>query len=384
MRSTPSVLAALFIGLLALTTPTPIQHVIVVVQNGRTFNNLFNGFPNGNTTTTGLTSLSIGSGQDPDHTHSGFVTAWDNGAQDGWPSNSKHYGPTDEAGYFSLAETYGTSVNTVQAGEGPAGPDHQVLIAGQEGSPAALIDLGSTNNYTCGVSATLSAVDMTTSFPGTSTTVTGCFTYKTILDEIETAGGTWNYYCSTDTTVWCAPFLISGIWNTPARKAHVIQPETTFLTDVAAGTLASLTYISPSFANSDAGGHTSSATSGRVWVTSIVNAVQATKFWGSTAIIVVWADWGGWYDNVCAGPSSSLGSLFSGIPNPYHYGCRVPMLVISPFAHPNYVDTTRRSTASILTFIEAVFNLPSLGTLDAYEPDALMPFFDWSRNRNWL
>src|SRR5206468_5162446 len=98
--------------------------------------------------------------------------------------------------------------------------------------------------------------------------------------------------------------------------------------------------------------------SGPSWVASIVNAVGNSQFWSSTAIIITWDDWGGWYDHVA--PK---------ITNSYEYGFRVPLIVVSPFAKPAYVSHVTHDFGSILKFIEETFNLPSLGYADARADD---------------
>ena len=60
---------------------------------------------------------------------------------------------------------------------------------------------------------------------------------------------------------------------------------------------------------------------GPSWVSQIVNAIGESGYWNSTAIIVVWDDWGGWYDHV-APPQLDYNGL----------GFRVPMIVVSPYA----------------------------------------------------
>jgi len=394
---------------------TPIQHVVIIVQMGQTLSSLFNGYPGANTVTTDpytgkvLTTRTIAeSNCNPAHTYVGFQTDWANGAMTGFNPGGgsgcvtgtaySYVQSADTAPYWTLAESGGLAANALQPNEGPAGPAHQFLIAGQAGYPDALSENAPLSgggegpaDFSCAdLTTQIPLIDMRTAYPAAQTTTgPACETYPTILDELETAGFTWNYYGSnsavdlTSLQQWIAPNVSSQIYNTPAREAHVIYPETTFLTDVAAGTLASVTYVSPSGENSDAAGHTTGG--GPAWVTSVVSAVQASKFWNSTAIFITWADWGGWYDNVCGGPSTALTTLYSGSPNPYVYGCRVPIIVVSPFAKPGYVNTTRRSYVSILRFVETVFALPSLGTLDKYEPDDMTVFFDWWRgNRRWL
>src|SRR6202011_2275552 len=95
--------------------------------------------------------------------------------------------------------------------------------------------------------------------------------------------------------------------------------------DIPAGQLAAVTWVVPSFANSD---HARSmSTTGPQWVGSIVNAVGKSPFWDSTAIFIVWDDWGGWYDHVSPPQLDSLG-----------FGIRVPLIVVSPYAKHGYVS----------------------------------------------
>jgi phospholipase C len=107
----------------------------------------------------------------------------------------------------------------------------------------------------------------------------------------------------------------------------------------------------------------------------VANTIGASQYWLNAAIIVVWDDWGGWYDGVIpqttgltlGGTTIAATDLYnSANRDPYEYGYRVPMLVISPWVKQG-VDSTPRSTASILDFIEHTFGVTegSLGTLDS-------------------
>jgi phospholipase C len=114
----------------------------------------------------------------------------------------------------------------------------------------------------------------------------------------------------------------------------------------------------PSFADSDHA--TSNSLSGPSWVSAIVNAIGTSPNWSTTAIFVIWDDWGGWYDHV-APPVSE---------NYTNGGFRVPVLCISPYsenANPTspVVDHTLHGSDGILTFIEQNFNLGSLNAQDA-------------------
>jgi phospholipase C len=82
----------------------------------------------------------------------------------------------------------------------------------------------------------------------------------------------------------------------------------------------------------------------------VVNAIGESPDWKSTAIVVVWDDWGGWYDNA---PPPQLD--YRGL------GIRVPCLIVSPYAKRGYVSHVQYEYGSILRFIEETFDLPYLG-----------------------
>jgi phospholipase C len=96
---------------------------------------------------------------------------------------------------------------------------------------------------------------------------------------------------------------------------------------------------------------------GPAWVASVVNAIGTSPYWNSTAIVVLWDDWGGWYDDA-APPQVDFRGL----------GIRVPCIVVSPFARvapgqmAGYVSHTQYEFGSVLKFVEETFALPPLGT----------------------
>ncbi len=147
-------------------------------------------------------------------------------------------------------------------------------------------------------------------------------------------------------------WAIQRIVKSPELHLKVLSPETRFITDGAAGRLASVTWIVPSVLNSD---HADShSTSGPPWVASLVNAVGKSRFWSSTVIFVLWDDWGGWYDHV---PPPQLD--YDGL------GIRVPMLCISPYAFSGTVSHVQYESASLLKFIEQRWNLAPIAAADA-------------------
>jgi phospholipase C len=133
------------------------------------------------------------------------------------------------------------------------------------------------------------------------------------------------------------------------------------ITDISNKQLAAVSWVIPTGSASDhAAGNDGSGPS---WVASIVNAIGQSPYWGNTAIIVTWDDWGGWYDHV---PPPN-------IRDSYEYGLRVPLIVMSAYAKPAYVSHVTHDFGSILKFTETVFDLgeidPAVGYADSHSDD---------------
>jgi phospholipase C len=105
---------------------------------------------------------------------------------------------------------------------------------------------------------------------------------------------------------------------------------------------------------------------GPAWIASVVNAIGTSKFWNSTAIFIIWDDWGGWYD-----PVKPVFEDYDGL------GFRVPMLIVSPYAKRGYVTHVQYETASVLRFIEDTFDLGQLAKSDARAADPAGDAFDY-------
>jgi phospholipase C len=368
-----------------------ITNVVVIIQENRTVDNLFNGFPGADTVTSYVAAngkkvtlhpVSIGAPYDPPHNHAQFVYNYHDGAQNRWGPAVNAYVPQSETTrYFQLAQHYAFADHILQPNEGASFAAHQYLIAGQSGGydadHMAFVDLGT---Y-CGAPAGTLArqVDMTTAFPGViSAGAFPCADYPTIFDLLDRSQISWRYYVNQLPSYWSGPAAVSHIWSGPDR-ANIVSPQVKVLDDIQDGTLPAVAFVTPSHVDSDhsypAGQRRpGTADFGPKWVGSITNAIGASKYWPTTAIFVVWDDWGGWYDHYKALPRFPAGLTN----DPNEYGFRVPLIVVSPYVIPHRVDHVQRSAVAILRFIETVYGLPSLGTLDALEPDDLGPMFDFA------
>jgi phospholipase C len=211
-------------------------------------------------------------------------------------------------------------------------------------------------------------IDMTSTFPGNEgNPIFPCIDPLTIFNELDSVHISWKYYTPSVNSIWTAPYAVKSLYDND--KAKVIVPETTVLSDIQNGRLSKVSFVIPSGNNSDHPSH--GANGGPTWVASIVNAVGASQYWNQCAIIVVWDDWGGWFDHVAfRHPASNP-------VDPYEYGLRVPLIAIGPFAKSNFVDHTQRDFAAVPHFIEDVYGLSSLGQLDS-QTDDLFTLFNFS------
>jgi phospholipase C len=373
---------ALTIG--SVTFSQKFQHVVVIFQENRTPDNLFHGLPNADIANTGqnssgkvitLSPIPLANDYDLSHAHKAFVDMFDNGKMDGAdkipivckkgatncpPPNPQfmYVMPSDVQPYFQLAEAYTFGDRMFQTNEGPSFPAHQFIIAGTS-APTATSDLfaaenpsGADTGCTAPPDATVLLIDP---LGNENQSTYPCFEHLTLMDSLDTQKLTWNYYAPLPGSIWTGPNAIQHLRSGP-DWAKVIIPQTQVLTDIANGQLAQVSWVIPDGADSD---HASSNDgTGPSWVASIVNAIGTSQYWGNTAVIITWDDWGGWYDHV---PPT--------IYNSYEYGFRVPLIIVSPYSRQGYVSHVTHDFGSILKFTEEVFNLPSLGYADSRADD---------------
>jgi phospholipase C len=175
-------------------------------------------------------------------------------------------------------------------------------------------------------------------------------------------GVSWRYYvfkgtepdCENDEAMTCAPVQqgpqTPGIWNPLPSFTDVTQDDqlgnvqslSSFFSDAARGTLPAVSWIAP---NGSVSEHPPALVSaGQTYVTGLVNAIMRSPDWSSTAIFISWDDWGGFYDHVVP-PIIDRNGL----------GLRVPGIVISPYARRGFIDHQILSHDVYNAFIEDDF-----------------------------
>ncbi len=371
-----------------------IKHIVYIVQENRSFDNLFQGYPGADTVSQGKNShgklialqpVSLRTVYDLDHSAKAMFTDCDgtgrlpgtkcrmdafNREIDFSSRGPKHpqyvYVPHAESKpYFEMAHEGVLADKMFQSQLDESFVAHQYTIAAQA---HASVDIPP-GIWGC-AGGEKDSVPTITHTRTRGKSQRPCFDYKTLGDELDAAGLSWRFYTSKYTYpnsgIWSGYQAVAHIFNGPEWHEDVIVPQKKFLLDVPAGQLASFTWVTPTCPDSDhlscGGGY------GPSWVAAVVNAVGGSKFWKTTAIFVQWDDWGGVYDHV---------------PPPYRdydsLGFRVPLIVISPYAKRNYVSHVQYETASVLRFAENVFGLGQLAAADRRANSPASDCFDFSQ-----
>ncbi len=383
-----------------------IQHVVIVIQENRSFDDLFATFPGADGTTTGRTSTgktvplvktNLQEPCDLGHSRQGYLRDYDHGKMDGFNLEGgsgscghkagiipyQYVKPKQVAPYWSMAQQYVLGDHMFQTQGSGSFTAHQDLIAGatifNQSQVDSLVDFpshgpwgcdapnGTTTSYVQPVGSKLTYHYHKGPFP--------CMAYETMRDLLDARGVSWKYYApavqSGGGAEWNGFDAIQAVREGSEWTTNISSPETNIFNDISNGTLASVVWIVPDRQNSDHPG--AGLDTGPSWVASVVNAIGQSQYWSSTAIVVLWDDWGGFYDHVPPPFIDDLGGL----------GFRVPMLVISPYAvqgspSGGYVSHTQYEFGSVLKFVEGIWNLGSLGTTDV-RANSIVDCFDFKQ-----
>jgi phospholipase C len=366
-----------------------IEHVIVIMQENRSFDEYFGTYPGADGIPKGVCVPDPANGgcvrpfHDPNdvdrggpHDRASAVADVDGGAMDGFVGQAERAparctSPTDPAcgaggrgdvmgwkdardipNYWKYAKSFVLQDHMFEPVDAWSLPSHLYLVSAWSAACEAGGPASTCTNQPDRPVLHRGAVDgSATDYEWTDVTY--------LLHEHHVS---WRYYiaqgtqpdCDDDAAVTCAPkpqrALTPEAWNPlpDFRTVHEdgqvgnVQPADAYFAAARKGTLPAVSWVVPNGVYSE---HPPSrASAGQFWVTSLIDAAMRGPEWKSTAIFLAWDDWGGFYDHVKPPVIDGNG-----------YGPRVPALVISPYAKKGYVDHQTLSFDAYLKFIEDDF-----------------------------
>ena len=329
-----------------------IDHVIVVVHENHSFDNLFGrlghgaeGLPPGaaNPDANGasvpafhLSSLCTG---DLAHDFASMHAEYDDGKMDGFalvggPDAMGYYDDADHPFYTALASTFALGDHAFASVLGPTWPNRDYLFAATS--------------------------------DGIKETSGGTLTAPNIFDALDRAGVAWADYNNGANP----PFQTDlGI----GLDRPEIKPFTALAPALASGTLEPFVYVDSGEDTADEHPGTNGVDHGERFMADLLAEVFASPLWPHLALVFTYDESGGYYDHV-APPAACLAAASEADFD--RLGFRVPLLVVSPFARRAYVSHAVHSLTSVTRFVEALFDLPALTARDA-SSDALLDLFDF-------
>ena len=394
----------------------PIKHIVVIMQENRSFDNYFGTYPGANgipknvcmpidpdqldrgCVTPFLSTNPIT--EDMPHSYSASIIAYDNAKMDGFmlaetenPKTMSYYDNKTIPYYWDLAKHYVLADNFYSSVLSYSLPNHWYAIAGQApstsilyGGPAARpsIILNQEQNFSNQKAATNASNYGVNPNPVSSNSrdqiariyLKESNLTKTVADLFMNhthRNITWKYYdypvqiggyksaiISGRAFNFWNPFSAKGTTYTPAYSPHFVSRSQIF-TDLTSGNFPQVSWVIPSPPLSE---HPpNSSTLGMNWVKQVINAIMSSQYWNRPAIMLTWDDYGGFYDHV---PPPQIDT--------YGLGFRMPTIIISPYAKPGYIDHTQYQFESMLKFIEWRFNLPALTGRDLHANNVLNAF----------
>ncbi len=372
----------------------PIEHIIIVVKENHTFDNLFGSFPGAEGTATARTSRgTIPVGHPPliltrdlCHTHECALQDWNLNRMDGWDTADTRnasdnlaytqYTESDVPNYWQYARRFALADHFFSGMLGPSFPGHFFTIAAQAGwatgDPTQLVPWGCDDSS----GTTVGALDHGTC---TAQNIFPCMDFPTLPDVLP-PDRTWRFYGSPEPPIvgdiWTMFDAVRHIRNGPAWSSNVVNA-TQFQQDIQTHTLANVVWL----VDQDlADEHPPlNICYGENWTVSHLNILMQSDYWAHSAVLITWDDFGGWYDHVP--PPRSYGC---DINHPYGLGFRLPLIIISPYARPGYILHSTAHHGSIARFVEAVFHLRPLHDIDPAAQDTpdtsdLLEAFDFSQ-----
>lgn len=406
-------------------SPSKIQHLIFIVQENHSFDNYFGTYPGANGVPLSLTvpidpnqtslgyvkpfHLSVSQpvmivgdelppgvadpdelqassstapfhldnesiGRDLSHAWTVAHKAYDNGKMDGFVSaegsilTMGYYDRTDIPYYWNYANQYVLDDNFFSSLMGPSFPNHLYIASGTSGPVTNLNYRWILNGH---VIDNPSAIF---NWQGVS------LDWSTLAEEMSNANVPWAWYDGEarplNPNIWDVLPLFTYFQNHPDQLSEHVQNTQRFISSIQNGQLPAVSWIIPGswvpptypmeckMQHGEPSEHPPARSDcGMDYVAYLVNQVMQSQYWQSSAIVITWDDYGGFYDHV---PPPQIDA--------YGEGFRVPTLVISPWAKHNFVDHTQYEFASLLRLAEDNFHLPLLGTRDVTSNDMMNSF----------
>jgi phospholipase C len=366
-----------------------IKHVIVIMQENRSFDDYFGTYPgadgipasNGQFTVCVPDPVTKGCDKpynnpsDSDlggcHGVSCIPTVEDGGKMDGFVASAEQFSnPTDVMGYedareipnyWKYAENFALGDHFFTASLGWSLPQHLYMVSGWSAACSTTQASSCVNNINGPSTPTKQQAAVAQALATGNSDIHSSWTDITyLLNKNHVA---WRYYIENGTKVNCvdgnlatcstkaADYATPGIWDPlpifsdvqESNQISNIQPDSAYFAAASGGTLPTVSWIEPGGPNSEhpqiGGIH-----EGQAYVTNLINAAMKSPEWDSTAIFLTWDEWGGFYDHVVPPTVDGNG-----------YGIRVPSLIISPYAKKGYIDHQVLSNDAYLQFIEDDF-----------------------------
>lgn len=322
-----------------------IKHVVVSMQENRSFDHYFGyapwigayGVPPGYSQPDGeggsvqpfhFTSRHT---QDIPHGWDAMHQEWNAGAMDGFYTTGGtetmgYYTDKDIPFYYDLFDEATLCVNYFCSMLGPTWPNRYYWASGTSG--------GITTNGIFGY---------------------GVFDYPMILDLLESSGVSWKVYnIGWDNVQQGQSDNIFVFWKRWAKDRRARATRDDYFEDLKHGTLPEVSFIIPSFSRGwDEHPGSADVGVGMGIQQELVEGLQNSTYWPHSAYLITYDENGGLFDHV---PSPQVDA--------YGLGARVPTWVISPHARKRHLEPTVYDHASILKFIEAVFGLPTLASVN--------------------
>jgi len=331
-----------------------VEHIVVVMMENRSFDHLLGWMPNANGRQAGLTYLDnsgvahptyrlnyyVGCQHpDPDHSYAGGRSEYNGGKMDGWLRTSTndlfsigYYYEEDLPLFSTLARNYTTLCNYFPSILSSTFPNRIFQHAAQTDRLDNSLHLSA---------------------------------LPTIWDRLMGAGVSCRYYYSN------VPFL--ALWGLDYIGISALFED--FLEDAANGTLPAVSFVDPWFTILDDGTGNddhphADLRKGEIFLRQVVEALSHGPGWANTVLVINRDEWGGFFDHVVPprviAPNSVDTDLVDG---KALLGCRVPTLIVSPFAKGNpakpRVNSLLYDHTSVLKLIEWRWQLQPLTARDA-------------------